>query len=86
MKFYCVRYKRQRFNELSSEWKDTDFKNQKIVVIAESPDEAIEKINQCLSNVETDNYRAVPMSAIKECIGLNFRSEFESTLWVDAIY
>lgn len=80
MEFYFACYKRQIFDEKRKVWRDTDYKNQRIVVIARNRNEAKAKIEDCLEVVEKDCRRAVLTSDVLECGGLYVTS------WVDYGY
>ena len=86
MNFYHAYYKRQCYEESVGIWKDTGYKRQGIVVIANDYNEAVSKIYKCLEKAEddtnackynTNKYRA-KLIKITECIGLNVREGFES--------
>ena len=79
MNFYHVYYKRQFWDEDDAQWKDTWYNRQGIVVIASNFDDAKIKIEKCLLNVEKENYRAVLVSDIVECIGLDMRQGFDDS-------
>ena len=79
MNFYHVYYKRQYWDKDNAQWKDTYYNHQGIVVIASNFDAAKIKIERCLLNVEKENYRAVLVSDIVECIGLDMRQGFDDS-------
>ena len=79
MNFYHAYYKRQYWDEVSFQWKDTYYNRQGIVVIASNFDDAKIKIEKCLLKVEKENYRAVLVSDIVECIGLDMRQGFDDS-------
>lgn len=83
MDFYMMVYKRQLLKE--GIWVDTDYQNQKIVVIAASHDEAREKIEYCLKKVESGTYRAVQINNIIKCVGLDLRYGFEDSFYISKI-
>lgn len=85
MNFYHVYYKRQRWDEDDAQWKDTWYNRQRIVVIASNFDDAKIKIAKCLLKVEKENYRAVLVGDIVECIGLDMRQEVEDSFSVRPI-
>ncbi len=86
MNFYYVYYKRQYWDEDDAQWKDTCYNRQGIVVIASNFDDAKIKIEKCLLKVEEENYRAVLVGDIVECIGLDMRHGFEDSFCVCPIY
>ena len=86
MNFYYVYYKRQHWDEDDAQWKDTWYNRQGIVVIASNFDDAKIKIEKCLLKVEEENYRAVLVGDIVECIGLDMRHGFEASFCVCPIY
>ena len=86
MNFYHVYYKRQYWDKVSCQWKDTYYNRQGIVVIASNFDAAKIKIEKCLLNVEKENYRAVLVGDIVECIGLDMRQGFDDSFNVCPIY
>ena len=79
MNFYHVYYKRQLWDEDNAQWKDTYYNRQGIVVIASNFDDAKIKIEKCLLKVEKENYRAVLVDDIVECIGLDMRQGFDDS-------
>ena len=79
MNFYHAYYKRQYWDEVSFQWKDTYYNRQGIVVIASNFDDAKIKIEKCLLKVEKENYRAVLVGDIVECIGLDMRQGFDDS-------
>ena len=79
MNFYHAYYKRQYWDEVSFQWKDTYYNHQGIVVIASNFDDAKIKIEKCLLKVEKENYRAVLVGDIVECIGLDMRQGFDDS-------
>lgn len=82
MNFYHAYYKRQLWDEDNAQWKDTYYNRQGIVVIASNFDDAKIKIEKCLLKVEKENYRAVLVSDIVECIGLDMRQGFDGSFYV----
>lgn len=78
MNFYHVYYKRQYYSEREKLWKDTCYNRQGIVVIASNYDDAKLKVEKCLTKVEQENYKAVLVSDIVECIGLDRRHGYDS--------
>lgn len=82
---YYAYYKRQRWDKDNCKWEDTWYNRQGIVVIANSYDDAKVKVEKCLSKVEKENYRAVLVGNITECIGLDIRYGFEDSLDVNPI-
>ena len=86
MNFYHVYYKRQLWDEDDAQWKDTWYNRQGIVVIASNFEDAKIKIEKCLLNVEKENYRAVLVGDIVECIGLDMRQGFDDSFNVCLIY
>lgn len=86
MNFYHAYYKRQHYDEESKLWYDTFYTFQGIVVIANNYDEAKLKIEKCLTQVETGEYRAVLTSDIVECIGLDRRHGFDWSFDVNPIF
>lgn len=85
MNFYHAYYKRQLWDEDNAQWKDTWYNRQGIVVIASNFDDAKIKIEKCLLKVEKENYRAVLVSDIVECIGLDMRQGFDGSFYVSPI-
>ena len=79
MNFYHVYYKRQNWDTVRCQWKDTYYNRQGIVVIASNFDDAKIKIEKCLLKVEKENYRAVLVDDIVECIGLDMRQGFDDS-------
>lgn len=79
MNFYHVYYKRQYWDKDNTQWKDTYYNRQGIVVIASNFDDAKIKIEKCLLSVEKENYRAVLVGDIVECIGLDMRQGFDDS-------
>ena len=79
MNFYHVYYKRQLWDEDDAQWKDTWYNRQGIVVIASNFEDAKIKIEKCLLKVEKENYRAVLVGDIVECIGLDMRHGFDDS-------
>ena len=55
-------------------------------MIASNFDAAKIKIEKCLLNVEKENYRAVLVSDIVECIGLDMKQGFDNSFNVCPIY
>lgn len=84
--FYYAYYKRQHYDPDSGQWNDTWYNRQGIVVIANNYDDAKIKIEKSLLKVEKKDYRAVLVSDIVECIGLDIRYGFEDSLDVNPIY
>lgn len=80
MNFYHAYYKRQYRDETTGAWKDTYYDTQGIIVIADTLGNAKSKIEKCLpkveSKVEYGDYRAVLVSDVVECIGLDRRWGF----------
>lgn len=70
MDFYIAKYKRQVFD--GKEWKDTEYKNQNIVVMANTYYEAVGKIEKCLYEAERREYRAELVGPVKKCVGIVF--------------
>ena len=85
MNFYHAYYKRQHYDEDRKLWHDTFYTSQGIVVIAGSYEEAKSKVEKCLTQVETGEYRAVLVSNIVECIGLDRRHGFDWSFEVNPI-
>lgn len=85
LNLYYAYYKRQHYDKDSCQWYDTWYSHQGIVVIASNYDDAKMKIEKCLSKVEKEDYRAVLVSDITECIGLDIRYGFEDSLDVNPI-
>lgn len=83
--FYHAYYKRQRYDKDSCQWNDTYYDFQGIVVIASNYDDAKVKIEKCLEKVEKDDCRAVLVSDITECIGLDRRHGFDWSFEVNPI-
>ena len=83
MNFYHAQYKRQVYDEDIGDWRDTAYRRQGIVVIANDYNEAVSKIYKCLEKAEantsrysTTKYRA-ELVRITECIGLNIQEDYE---------
>ena len=85
MNFYHVYYKRQLWDEDNAQWEDTYYNRQGIVVIASNFDDAKIKIEKCLLKVEKENYRAVLVGDILECVGLDMRQGFDDSFNVRPI-
>lgn len=85
MKVYYAYYKRQYYNRVSKLWVDTFYTHQCIVVIADSELDAKNKIEKCLPIVESGGYRAVLVSEINECLGLNLCHGFDGSFDVTPI-
>lgn len=79
MNFYHVYYKRQYWDKDNAQWEDTYYNHQGIVVIASNFDDAKIKIEKCLLKVEKENYRAVLVGDIVECVGLDMRQGFDDS-------
>lgn len=77
MNFYHAYYKRQIRDEEVVSWRDTYYATQGIIVIADTLDDAKSKIEKCLSKVERGCYRAILVSDVVECIGLDRRHGFD---------
>ena len=77
MNFYHAYYKRQHYDKDRNLWYDTSYICQGIIVIADSYEEAKLKVEKCLAQVETGEYRVVLASDIVECIGLDRRHGFD---------
>ena len=86
MNFYHAHYKKQYYNNNEGLWRNTSYNNQGIIVIANSYEEAKEKIEKCLTQVEVGRYRAVLVSDVVECIGLDRRYGFEDSFSVIPIF
>ena len=82
MNFYHAYYKRQFRDETTGSWCDTYYDCQGIIVIAGTLDDAKLKIEKCLSKVEYGNYRAILVSDVVECIGLDRRWGFDGAFEV----
>ena len=83
MNFYHAYYKRQVYDEEIGDWRDTAYRRQGIVVIANDYNEAVSKIYKCLEKAEANTgkyinrkYRA-ELLRITECIGLNIQEDFD---------
>lgn len=85
MNFYHAYYKRQHYDRYRNIWYDTFYTFQGIVVIAGSYEEAKSKVEKCLAQVETGECRAVLVSDIVECIGLDRRHGFDWSFEVNPI-
>lgn len=79
MNFYHARYKRQVYDGNMQLWKDTYYDNQGIIVIANNYDDAKLKIEKSLPKVERGKNRAVLISDVVECIGLDRRHGFDGS-------
>ena len=86
MNFYHAYYKRQYYDKETRLWKDTCYNRQGIVVIANNYDEAKTKVEICLTKVETGAFRAILVSDIVECIGLDRRHGFDDTFDFNPIF
>lgn len=78
MELYMATYKRQYYED--GEWKDSLFCNQKIIVLANSKEEAEWKVQTLLPNVEVihgDRYRAELFDGPKRVNALLFEESFE---------
>ena len=85
MNFYHAYYKRQYYDKNEKLWKDTCYNRQGIVVIADNYDEAKSKVEKCLTKVEVGEYRAILVSDIVECIGLNRKHGYDWSFDLDPI-
>lgn len=86
MNFYHAYYKRQFYDEDLNEWIDTYYDCQGIIVIADNYDDAKLKIEKCLTKVEHGKFRAVLISDVDECIGLDRRHGFEDSFDMNPIF
>lgn len=82
MNFYHAYYKRQYRDKTTGEWKDTCYRRQGIIVIADTLDDAKSKIEKCLTKVEYGDHRAILVSDVVECIGLDRRWGFDGSFEV----
>lgn len=82
MNFYHAYYKRQYRDKTTGLWCDTRYRRQGIIVIAATLVDAKSKIEKCLSKVEYGDYRAILVSDVVECIGLDRRWGFEGAFEV----
>lgn len=85
MNFYHAYYMRQYYDKDEKIWKDTCYRSQGIIVIADNYNEAKSKIEACLTKVEAGEYRAILVSDIIECIGLDRRHGYDS-FYVNPIF
>ena len=85
MNFYQAYYKRQ-YNDGSRGWRDTAYRPQSLFVIANNYKEAKQKIERCLAKVEIGDYRAVLVSDIHECIGIDMRHGFMDTFDIFPVF
>ncbi len=79
MDFYYVTYTRQIYK--GEEWVDTDYRHQRILVIARDINEATDKINELLTKVENSSVsklRAVPNHEVRKCDGLLMHGGYDS--------
>lgn len=78
MNFYCGHYIKQIYNNIFKCWEDISFTSQEIIVIADSYEEAEEKITKCLSNLnrkdEYGKHRCILIGNIDKCIGLDMNA------------
>lgn len=83
MNFYCVYYKRQYFNRAKHAWVNTCYKSNKIIVVANDRNDAIDKIDKCLADMSDSEFRSVSLGDVVECIGLNVMqcAEGGSNVW-----
>ena len=85
MNFYHAYYKRQIYDAMRNLWRDTDYDRQSIIVIANNYDEANLKIEKCLGEVEGGKTRAVLVSDVVECIGLDGSDGFDNSFYIRPI-
>lgn len=78
--FYYIFYKRQVLR--GGEWLDTQYENEKIIVIADNQEIAKVKIIDALKKAEHGNYRAFPTCKIKKTYALLVSSGFEGGNYV----
>ena len=69
MNFYHAYYRAKYYDKYFDVWQ-TSHGQKNIIVIASDYNEAVMKINKCLSKLETDEYR-VFLGEVVECIGIN---------------
>ena len=76
MEFYSAKYKIQKY--INGEWVDYSVGKGRIIVIAESHDLAVAKVDMMLDSMSNskDKFRAVLNGTVKKCIGVKtFESE-----------
>ena len=81
MEFYSAKYKIQKY--IDNKWIDYSVGKGKIIVIAESHDLAIAKVDMILESMSNNKnkFRAILNGTIKKCIGLKiFESETNTNI------
>lgn len=81
MEFYSAKYKIQKY--IDGKWVDNDLKKGTVVVIAESHDLAVDKVNLMLDLMisNKEKFRAVLYSTVRKCIGIgNFEIELSRNM------
>lgn len=81
MEFYSAKYKIQKY--ISGEWVDYSVGKGRIIVIAESHDLAVAKVDMMLDSMSKNKnkFRAVLNGTVKKCIGLKlFESESNTSI------
>ena len=81
MKFYHAEYKMQK-NKGAEVWVDIRFlTTNRIIVLADDYSEAFRQVEDCLRKKESNEYRAVLVSDIEECVGIDIEHGFDDT-WI----
>ena len=85
MKFYSAKYKIQKY--INGEWVDYNVGKSRIIVIAESHDLAVAKVDMMIDSMSNNKnkFRAVLNGTVKKCIGLKI-FEFESNMSIKPFY
>ena len=81
MEFYSAKYKIQKY--INGEWVDYSVGKGRIIVIAESHDLAVAKVDMMIDSMSNNKnkFRAVLNKKIKKCIGLKlFESESNTSI------
>lgn len=86
MNLYHAYYKRQYFDKETKCWMDTYYTCQGIVVLADCYESAKIKVEECITKAERGNFRAVLVSDVEECLGLDIRHAFEDSLDINPIF
>lgn len=85
MEFYSAKYKIQKY--INGEWVDYNVGKSRIIVIAESHDLAVAKVDMMIDSMSNNKnkFRAVLNGTVKKCIGLKI-FEFESNMSIKPFY
>ena len=85
MEFYSAKYKIQKY--INGEWMDYSVGKGRIIVIAESHDLAVAKVDMMLNSMSNnkDKFRAVLHGMVKKCMGLKI-FESESNMSIRPFY